>query len=110
MLHADVGNPDTRIALEADSLELHTPRKAPPTPHLPGVVPENGYDPGEMRIDEGRPGSVRWDSWRHNEMTLAGWVVLHFAWEHVMFNPAWVRAVIAWVARQRVSYCSSLIA
>lgn len=81
VLHADVGNLETRIALEADSLEFHRTRE-----------------------------DVRRDSWRHNEMTLAGWVVLHFAWEHVMFNPQWVRDVIAWVVRQRVSYCSSLSA
>lgn len=81
VLHADVGNPDTRIALEADSLEFHRTRE-----------------------------DLRRDSWRHDEMTLAGWVVLHFAWEHVMFNPDWVRKVIGWVTRQRVSHCSSLIA
>lgn len=81
VLHPDVGNSDTRIALEADSLEFHKTRE-----------------------------DVRRDCWRHNEMTLAGWVVLHFAWEHVMFNPDWVREVIAWVVQERVSYCSSLTA
>lgn len=81
VMHADVGNPETRVALEADSLEFHKTRE-----------------------------DVRRDCWRHNEMTLAGWIVLHFAWEHVMFNPAWVREVIAWVVRQRMSYCSSLTA
>lgn len=71
-LHADVGDPVTRIALEADSHEFHKKRE-----------------------------DVRTDCWRGNEMTLAGWVVLRFAWEHVMFNPDWVREVIAWVVQQR---------
>lgn len=72
VLHSDVGDPVTRIALEADSHEFHKKREA-----------------------------VRTDCWRGNEMTLAGWVVLRFAWEHVMFNPDWVREVIAWVVQQR---------
>ncbi|WP_162786812.1 DUF559 domain-containing protein [Janibacter anophelis] len=81
VLHADVGCAGVRVALEADSHEFHRTRK-----------------------------DVREDCWRLNEMTIAGWVVLRFAWEHVMFNPDWVREVIAWVVRQRVSYCSSLSA
>lgn len=31
----------------------------------------------------------------YDEMTLAGWLVLRFAWEHVMFESDWVREVIA---------------
>lgn len=81
VLHADVGDHTTRIALEADSREFHRTRE-----------------------------DVRRDCWRHDEMTLAGWIVLRFAWEHVMFNPDWVREVIGWVVGQRVSYCSSLSA
>ncbi len=79
--HADVGCPELRIALEADSHEFH-----------------------KTRAD------VRRDCRRYDEMTLAGWLVLRFAWEHVMFNPDWVMDVIAWMVRQRAgsSYGSSL--
>ncbi len=81
ILHADVGVESLRIALEADSHEFHASR-----------------------------GDIVRDCHRYNEMTIAGWVVLRFAWEHVMFHPEWVRTVISWVVQQRVSYCSSLSA
>jgi len=79
--HADVGCPELRIALEADSHEFH-----------------------KTRAD------VRRDCRRYDEMILAGWLVLRFAWEHVMFDPDWVMEVIAWVVRQRagMSHCGSL--
>lgn len=70
--HADVGCPELRIALEADSHEFH-----------------------KTRAD------VRRDCRRYDEMILAGWLVLRFAWEDVMFDPDWVMEVIAWVVRQR---------
>lgn len=73
VLHADVGADGPRVALEADSHEFHASR-----------------------------GDIVRDCHRYNEMTVAGWVVLRFAWEHVMFHPEWVREVIAWVVRQRV--------
>lgn len=79
VLHADVGCDEVRVALEADSHEFH-----------------------KSRLD------VRRDCWRYDEMIISGWIVLRFAWEQVMFNPEWVREVIGWVVRQRVSYCSSL--
>ncbi len=72
VLHADVGDPRSRVALEADSHEFHKSR-----------------------------GDIVRDCHRYAEMTLAGWIVLRFAWEHVMFHPVWVREVIAWVVRQR---------
>lgn len=83
VLHADVGSALTRIALEADSHEFHASR-----------------------------GDIVHDCHRYDEMTIAGWVVLRFAWEHVMFHPEWVREVIAWVVGQRlgVSGGSSLSA
>lgn len=73
VLHADVGTVAARVLLEADSHEFHRSRQ-----------------------------DVRTDSWRHDEMTIAGWVVLRFAWEHVMFDPGWVREVIAWVVGTRL--------
>lgn len=83
VLHADAGTAATRVALEADSHEFHKTR-----------------------------GDIMRDCNRYNEMTLAGWVVLRFAWEHVMFHPDWVREVIAWVVDQRsgVSRGSSMSA
>lgn len=82
-LHADVGCGELRIALEADSHEFH----------------------------KTRPDIVR-DCHRYDEMILAGWIVLRFAWEHVMFHQDWVREVIAWVVRQRGAHsnCRSAIA
>lgn len=83
VLHADAGHAVGRVALEADSQEFHKSR-----------------------------GDIMRDCNRYNEMILAGWVVLRFAWEHVMFHPDWVQEVVAWVLRQRlgVSRGSSLSA
>ena len=72
LLHADTGCAELQIALEADSHTFH-----------------------KTRAD------VRRDCWRYTEMTIARWVVLRFAWEHVMFEPDWVRDVIAWVTGLR---------
>lgn len=42
------------------------------------------------------------DCWRYNELSVRGWLVLRFTWDHVMFSPAWVIATIREaVARQR---------
>jgi very-short-patch-repair endonuclease len=30
------------------------------------------------------------DCQRYSELTSRGWLVLRFAWEHVIFDPAWV--------------------
>jgi hypothetical protein len=34
------------------------------------------------------------DCRRYDELVIAGWLVLRFAWEHVMFEPEWVRHTI----------------
>ncbi|NYF98982.1 hypothetical protein [Janibacter cremeus] len=83
VLHADAGHLASRVTLEADSQQSH-----------------------KSRAD------IMRDCNRYNEMILAGWVVLRFAWEHVMFHPDWVREVIAWVVGQRrgVSRGSSMSA
>lgn len=80
-LHPDAGCEELRIALEADSHEFH-----------------------KSRADVVR------DCRRYDEMTIAGWVVLRFAWEHVMFESVWVRDVIACVVGLRSvgRDCSSL--
>jgi very-short-patch-repair endonuclease len=67
----DLGNQQLRIVLEADSFEHHGSRTA----------------------------LVR-DCRRYDELTIRGWLVLRFAWEHVMFEPSWVLAMVeAAVAR-----------
>lgn len=75
VLHPDVGCEELRIALEADSHEFH-----------------------KSRVDVVR------DCHRYTEMTLAGWIVLRFAWEHVMSHADWVREVIRWVVGHRSAH------
>lgn len=64
-IHPDAGCLELRVALEADSHAFHTSRS-----------------------------DIIGDCWRYDELTIAGWVVLRFAWEHVMKHPEWVREVI----------------
>lgn len=80
-LHPDAGCEELRIALEADSHEFHKSRR-----------------------------DVVRDCRRYDEMTIAGWLVLRFAWEQVMFESAWVRDVIACVVGLRSvgKDCSSI--
>jgi very-short-patch-repair endonuclease len=61
----DLGHPGLRIVLEADSFEHHGHRSA-----------------------------LARDCHRYCELSSRGWLVLRFAWEHVMFDPAWVAARI----------------
>ena len=65
-----VGRPDLvdrerHIAVEADSFEFH-----------------------------GRRAALKADCERYNAFVLAGWTVLRFSWEHVMFEPGYVRSVL----------------
>lgn len=62
----DFAHLPARIVLEADSFEYHGHRKA----------------------------LVR-DCRRYTELTVRGWRVLRFAWEHVVFEPEWVASVVA---------------
>ncbi len=67
----DIGRPDLldrerRLVLEADSFEFHGRRKA-----------------------------LKSDCERYNAFVVAGWTVLRFSWEHVMFEPNYVRSAIA---------------
>lgn len=61
-VRVDLGDPERRIVLEADSYEHHGSRSA----------------------------LVR-DCERYDELVVDGWIVLRFAWEHVMFRPKWVQ-------------------
>lgn len=58
---------DERLSLvvEADSHEFHTKRQ-----------------------------QLTSDCWRYDELVLAGWRVLRFTWEQVMFQQTWVRSVL----------------
>lgn len=65
-----IGRPDLvdvarRLVLEADSFEFH-----------------------------GRRAALTHDCERYNALVADGWRVLRFAWEHVMFQPAYVRGVL----------------
>jgi very-short-patch-repair endonuclease len=42
--------------------------------------------------------SLRWDSQRYNNLVVRGWLVLRFAWEDVMHDPAYVRRTLTAVA------------
>ena len=70
-----IGRPDLldkrrRLVIEADSFEFHGRRKA-----------------------------LKSDCERYNAFVTAGWTVLRFSWEHVMFEPDYVRAVLSAVAQ-----------
>ena len=70
-VRVDLGDPRRRIALEADSFEHHGSRQA-----------------------------LRDDCRRYDELVRIGWTVLRFAWEHVVLDPAWVRAVVVDVSER----------
>jgi very-short-patch-repair endonuclease len=65
-IRVDLGDGRRRIALEADSFAHHGHRSA-----------------------------LRSDCRRYDELVRAGWAVLRFSWEDVMFHEAWVAAVVA---------------
>jgi very-short-patch-repair endonuclease len=68
----DLGDPRRRIALEADSFAWHGDRAA-----------------------------LARDCRRYDELVARGWVVLRFAWEHVVGDPAWVALVVRSACRRR---------
>jgi very-short-patch-repair endonuclease len=65
LVQPDLVDESRRIVLEADSLSWHGSRRA-----------------------------LRRDCRRYNWLVLRGWLVLRFAWEDVMFDPAYVRACL----------------
>ena len=70
----DIGRPDLvdetlRLVVEADSFEFHGRRRA-----------------------------LKKDCERYNAFVIAGWLVVRFAWEHVMFEPDYVRQVLTSMA------------
>lgn len=64
-IRVDLGDPERKIAMEADSFAFHGTRSA-----------------------------LERDCRRYNELVGLGWLVLRFAWEHVMFDQAWCREMM----------------
>ena len=64
-MRPDLVDEDLRIVLEADSFEWH-----------------------------GKRASLRRDCRRYNLLVVDGWLVLRFAWEDVMHDQEFVRAVL----------------
>jgi very-short-patch-repair endonuclease len=79
VVHADLGDPRRRVAVEADSFEHHGSRAA-----------------------------LREDCRRYDEMLRVGWTPLRFAWEHVLGHGAWVAGVTrdVWDRAQHVPAAS----
>lgn len=71
-VHVDLGDPALRIALEADSFAWHGSREA-----------------------------LASDCFRYAEVERTGWLVVRFAWEHVMFEWDWVAEVLLDVTTAR---------
>ena len=68
-LQPDLVDARRRIVLEADSFAWHGDRA-----------------------------SLRWDTQRYNNLVIRGWLVLRFAWEDVMHDPAYVRRTLTMLA------------
>lgn len=68
----DLAYPEPMISLEGDGFGTHTLR-----------------------------GMFETDRSRHNAVTLAGWLTLHFTWRMIIHEPAYVAATIADALRQR---------
>lgn len=72
VVHPDLVDTARRLAIEADSFAWHGDRAA-----------------------------LKRDCERYDELVAAGWRVLRFAWEQVMFEPEWVASMLARAAGQR---------
>lgn len=73
----DLGDPVRRIAIEAESFEFH-----------------------------GRRAQLTRDCARTNALGLAGWLVLRFSWEQVVFDPQYVAGVVLEAHGSRVCKAS----
>jgi very-short-patch-repair endonuclease len=74
MVRPDLVDELLQIVAEADSFEHHGSRKA-----------------------------LALDCARYDNLVADGWIVLRFAWEHVMFEPEWVRRCLIAVTRRRLA-------
>ena len=70
IVHVDLGDPERRLVLEAESFAHH-----------------------------GSRGDLVYDCERYNELWANGWRVLRFAWEHVMFQQGWVKDIVTTTCR-----------
>jgi very-short-patch-repair endonuclease len=70
VVHVDLGDPERRLVLEAESFAHH-----------------------------GSRGDLVRDCERYNDLWANGWRVLRFAWEHVMFQQAWVQEIVSTTCR-----------
>jgi very-short-patch-repair endonuclease len=68
----DLVDPALRIVLEADSFEWHGGRSA-----------------------------LSRDARRYDELTVRGWLVLRFSWDHVMHEADWVRSMLVAAVAER---------
>ena len=74
LVRPDLVDEQLKIVVEADSFEHHGSRTA----------------------------LVR-DCARYDNLVAGGWIVLRFAWEHVMYRPAWVRATLVAVTDRLIT-------
>ena len=74
----DLADPAARLVLEADSFTHHGQREA-----------------------------FARDCRRYDELVIRGWTVLRFSWEHVMFEPSWVLAMVQAALAPPVSRAAS---
>lgn len=98
------------ICLEVDGLEV-TPQHTVRAPHWLGTP-----DLADVRLElaleadsfewHGDRAALHRDANRYNAFVAAGWLVLRFSWEEVMFHPERVRAVLEAVVARRSQRCS----
>jgi hypothetical protein len=50
--------------------------------------------PKRVHLHHGTRAAFAADCRRYDELTVLGWLVLRFAWEHVMFHRGWVADVV----------------
>ncbi len=72
----DLVDPDLMVVIEADSFEWHGSRTA-----------------------------LHRDTVRYDELVRAGWIVLRFSWESVMFEQEWIKGILTDVVRRRTKGC-----
>ena len=51
----------------------------------------------------GRRHALAQDCMRYNAFVVDGWIVVRFAWEHVMFQPVYVRRVLTSAVEQALA-------
>ena len=94
-------------AIAADVPGLHVrPQVAIREPHFlgrPDLVDERLGIVLEADSFEwhGNRAALKRDARRYDELVVRGWLVLRFAWEHVMFEPLWVTSLLVAAVAER---------